>query len=286
MNDVVTGVVSTTTSAYQWTNTTNQTLPFDASCYGTFDPLTSVDISIRIYIGATLVFVAVGLVGNFLSMLVFSSRDMQSVSSNVYLLTLAASDSTYLVSVFLSKTLHDAPLLVLPGNGSGYRQPQHGGVRHLAVPERPVLRLFDLSHSGVHHRESHCRVSHPTRFKELCTVNRARGACALIFVVISGTIAPYHVVSIGIWPGYSYCAILPQHEQVFYILYVVEMFLYRLVPVGVIATLNALIISPRHADRPHEAPGVGLQQLQRRRLQVRRRRIGSEVPTRAAKRKT
>jgi len=47
-------------------------------------------MSIRIYNGATLAFVVVGLVGNALSMLVFSSREMQAVSSNVYLLTLAS----------------------------------------------------------------------------------------------------------------------------------------------------------------------------------------------------
>lgn len=78
---------------------------YDASCHGTSNEDLDVMVSLRIYFGASIFFVITGLVGNTLSMLVISSKEMQAVSSNVYLLTLAASDSSYLVSVFLSKTL-------------------------------------------------------------------------------------------------------------------------------------------------------------------------------------
>lgn len=71
---------------------------------------------------------------------------------------------------------------------------------------------------------------------------RARGVCALIFAVIAASIAPYHVMFIGIWVEYRYCAILRKHEAAFYVLYVVEMFIFRLVPVAVISVLNAFII--------------------------------------------
>jgi len=57
----------------------------------------AVALSYNIFLGATLVFVVVGLVGNSLSLLVFSSAPMRSFSSNVYLLTLAISDSFYLI---------------------------------------------------------------------------------------------------------------------------------------------------------------------------------------------
>ena len=68
----------------------NSTDIYDASCHGTSSEDPVVMMSIRIYFVATLSFVIIGLVGNALSMLVFSSREMQGVSSNVYLLTLAA----------------------------------------------------------------------------------------------------------------------------------------------------------------------------------------------------
>ena len=71
---------------------------------------------------------------------------------------------------------------------------------------------------------------------------RARAVCALIFAVIAASIAPYHVMFIGVWVDYSYCAILRNHEAAFYVLYVVEMFIFRLGPVVVIAVINAFII--------------------------------------------
>jgi len=58
-------------------------------------------MSIRIYFVATLLFVVIGLVGNALSMLVFSSREMQGVSSNVYLLTLAVTSPASLTYIYL-----------------------------------------------------------------------------------------------------------------------------------------------------------------------------------------
>lgn len=82
-----------------YNNSTNFT-NYDASCHGTSSEDPAVMMSIRIYFAATLSFVIIGLVGNALSMLVFSSREMQGVSSNVYLLTLA---SMSLLVTFVSR---------------------------------------------------------------------------------------------------------------------------------------------------------------------------------------
>jgi len=70
--------------------------PPDQACY-LLDSTASVQLSYNSYLGATLVFVVVGLVGNALSVMVFSAAPMRSFSSNVYLLTLAISDSIYLI---------------------------------------------------------------------------------------------------------------------------------------------------------------------------------------------
>lgn len=70
--------------------------PPDQACY-LLNSTASVQLSYNSYLGATLVFVVVGLIGNTLSVMVFSSASMRSFSSNVYLLTLAVSDSFYLI---------------------------------------------------------------------------------------------------------------------------------------------------------------------------------------------
>jgi len=75
--------------------------PADQACWQ-LNSTATIQLSYNIYLVSTLVFVAVGLVGNALSILVFSSAPMRSFSSNVYLLTLAISDSFYLIGSALT----------------------------------------------------------------------------------------------------------------------------------------------------------------------------------------
>lgn len=49
----------------------------------------------------TMIIFVVGLLGNLMNVIVFSSKDMCKISSNNYLLFLAISDSAYLVSVLV-----------------------------------------------------------------------------------------------------------------------------------------------------------------------------------------
>jgi len=152
---------------------------YDWSCRGASSDDVAVMMSIRIYFGATLAFVVIGLVGNALSMLVFSSREMQGVSSNVYLLTLAASDSCYLVSVFLSKTLSTLRCWYFIESA-------------LDIVNRSDVSCVLLQYlSDLFSNYSTCvilaftveravAVFQPMRYKELCTVGRARCVCALI----------------------------------------------------------------------------------------------------------
>ena len=86
-------------------NSTNETTPYDMSCQIAHHPDYGVMLSIRVLFVSSLLFFVVGLVGNGLSMAVFTSREMRTVSSNVYLLALAVSDSTYLVLIFVTKLL-------------------------------------------------------------------------------------------------------------------------------------------------------------------------------------
>ena len=70
-------------------------------------------LSHQIFLCASISFIVIGLIGNSLSTLVFSSKGMRSVSSNFYLLVLAISDSAYLVSVFLTKGFDNIKMYVL-----------------------------------------------------------------------------------------------------------------------------------------------------------------------------
>ena len=159
-----------------YNNSTNSTGIY-WSCRDSSSEDLAVMMSIRIYFGATLAFVVVGLVGNVLSMLVFKSREMQGVSSNVYLLTLAASDSCYLVSVFLSKTLTTLHCwyftelaLDIVNRGDTW-----------CVLLQYLCDLFSNNSTCVilaFTVERAVAVFRPMRYKELCTVARARCVCA------------------------------------------------------------------------------------------------------------
>jgi len=90
--------MTTTSSPVNVTSTVQtSTPPADQACYLLNGTYSAVTLSYNIFLGATIVFVVVGLVGNAFSVLVFSSPPMRSFSSNVYLLTLAISDSFYLI---------------------------------------------------------------------------------------------------------------------------------------------------------------------------------------------
>ena len=78
---------------------------------------------------------------------------------------------------------------------------------------------------------------------QLCTVRRARMTCTCLFAIISVSIAPYHVLWIDHYPApFEVCAVLRDHEDAFTAFYLTESFLYRIVPVFAISTLNVFII--------------------------------------------
>lgn len=71
---------------------------------------------------------------------------------------------------------------------------------------------------------------------------RARLTCAAIFVVVGVFIAPYHVMYVGRLEEYHVCAVFWEYEETFTIFYAVESFLFRILPIAVVAVLNLFII--------------------------------------------
>ena len=193
----------------------------------------------------------IGLVGNGLSVAVFSSKGMRTVSSNVYLLMLAVSDSLYLVSVFLTKILTTLRCMYFP------QQPADIVNRYdfACILLQYMQDLFsDYSACLIlaFTVERYIACYHPMKFKDICTLKRARFVCFLILLVIAVFICPYHVMYIGRVQNFNVCTVLLDYEAEFTILYVVEALIFRIGPVFIIAVLNVFIIakvSKVHAER-------------------------------------
>lgn len=230
-------------SSDNWTSSSSSVgmLFFDASCHGTHNEDRRIERSIEIFFFSSLICVIVGLTGNLLSIAVFSSKDMQSMSSNVYLLTLASSDSLYLISVFLSRTLTTIKCWYLPEtqidvvNRSSFVCILLQYLSDLFSDYSTCLILVFTMERGV-------AVFLPIKFKELFSVSRARLSCLALFLFIAVSIAPYHALYIDVYHEFHVCTVRADYEDIFAILYVVEMVLFRVLPVLLIALLNVLII--------------------------------------------
>ena len=193
----------------------NGMVPFDASCFTLWSSNDRVMTSIRVFVGASLALVASGLVGNALSVLVFSSYEMSQLSSNVYLLALAVSDSLYLVSVLLGRLATAVRCWYFP------RAPLDlvNRVKFFCILQQYLSDLFaDYSTCLIlaFTVERGLAVFYPVAFKQRCTVARARLVCAATFAVIGLCIAPYHVIMIDLYTDWNVCAIVKHHEEVTY----------------------------------------------------------------------
>jgi len=191
----------------------NESVPFDASCYELSIDDGRVMMSIRFFVGASMIFVVCGLIGNTLSVLVFSSPEMRQMSSNVYLLALAVSDSVYLVSVFLGRLLTAIQCWYFPHVPLDLRN--HS--QFFCVLQQYLSDLFaDYSTCLIlaFTVERGYAVFYPIAFKQRCTVTRARLVCATMFAVIGICIAPYHAIWMRLYPDWNVCAIVHEHEEV------------------------------------------------------------------------
>ncbi len=222
------------------TNSSNGSLLLDYACYSvTDDP--DVILAHKFYLYVSLVFVVVGLIGNTLSVLVFTSKTMRTISSNFYLFMLAISDSSYLVTVFLAKLLITLRCLHFTDTKADILNHSNALCK--------VLHYFsDLfsDYSSVlilcFTIERVIAVYLPLKFKEICTLQRAKISCVSVLVIIVVLIAPYHFLMIGLHEEFPVCIVSLDWEVEFTVAYMVEALIFRIVPVFVIAVLNVFII--------------------------------------------
>ena len=223
--------------------TDNSTEVPDYACYSItqHEDNFHIMLSHRIFLYASFVLVIVGLIGNTLSVLVFTSREMRTISSNFYLLMLAVSDSCYLLSVFLSKVLTDMRCLHMKDTSADIYH-RFNMMCKLLQYTSDVFSDYSTCLILVFTIERFIAVYLPLKFKEICTLTRAKIVCLGLLLVISISTCPYHMIMVGLYQDFPVCIVLLEHENLFAIFYLIEAVCYRIIPVILIAGLNAFII--------------------------------------------
>lgn len=198
-------------------------------------------LSHRIFFASSLTVFFFGLIGNTLSLVVFSSKDLRAFSSNVYMLFLSISDTLYLFAVFFSKLLTPLRCWFLPPGS------------HIDVVNRfPVLCKLSYYLSDLFSDFSSClilaftierylAVYHPIDFKGLCSPRRALFIGTVVLATQAVLIAPYHFLYVDLHREFSLCGVPDEHELTFTCFYIVECILFRVTPVVTIAVLNLFI---------------------------------------------
>lgn len=234
----VTDYASTDSSVTLLNGSVNDT---DYACISIKTHIPANLLSHKIYMFVSLLCVVMGLIGNTLSVLVFSSKSMREISSNVYLLMLAVSDSIFLVSVLMTKVVTTFRCLYFTDSTIDLLNRNTALCKILQY----MLDMFsDYSTCLIlaFTVERFIAVYYPLKFKDLCTLRRARATCCALFGIIAVLIAPHHILFMGRPLGYDVCTVLIDYEQEFVIAYVLEAALCRIIPVFAIAVLNVFII--------------------------------------------
>lgn len=213
----------------------------DLACYTIEKGSDKVILSEKICVFVSLTLVIIGLVGNFCSFLVFSSKEMRVISSNVYLLVLACSDSFYLISVLSAKILSTLRCLYFTASAIDFYNRSMAWCKIFQY----ILDLcsnYSTCLIMAFTIERFIAVYLPIRFKEICTVQRARIICAVTLITTAVLISPHHFMYISLLPQKNVCLINPHYEQQFWRIYIAEMSFFRIIPVFIIAVLNITII--------------------------------------------
>lgn len=221
-------------------NFTNQSI--DPVCYNKeYGP--QVLLSYKIELLWCLLSVIVGLVANSINIVVFTSKNMRTVSSNVYLLMLAISDSMFLITVTVARILTAIRCLYFPDIRFDIYNTNDISCKLLQYM-LDVFSNYSAMMILAFTVERYIACYHAIQFKQLCTLQRAWITCVSILVIISVTILPYHVTCMEVVEGQQTCTVSVSQirADIFVYAYITEMLLYRIIPVIVIAVLNVFII--------------------------------------------
>ena len=193
----------------------------------------------QLYLYIFVILVLGGLLGNLINILVFSSKPLRKHSSNAFILMLAISDSTYLVNAFFDWLIALKCLR--------YQNSSADFLNHSDTFCKFVLFFLDLSanYSSMvilfFSIERLIAVYKPMKVKQICTLRRTRILCLSLLITIVLWIAPYHFIMFGADATHG-CSSYSEWDFLVSILYIIEKLTFRVLPVLVIAAINASII--------------------------------------------
>ncbi|XP_042856582.1 uncharacterized protein LOC122243157 [Penaeus japonicus] len=207
------------------------------------------------YTPAIIVF---GVLGNLTSISVFLGTRMKKHSSSYFLAAMAASDSTYLVLLFLQwlldndmfvslivEALHShggCKIMNYVGSTSAsisrlrYERRTKPPFNHELVCNPPILRL-----TVAYTLERCIAVKYPLLRATICTVGRAKLAIGFIAVVNSLYYVYIFITTIQL-PGFKDCGIYLDYRTIMMVLNALDITLMVFLPFCLIAVMNWLIV--------------------------------------------
>ena len=186
--------------------------------------------------------VFIGILTNSLEILIFNTGEMRKRSFSIYLTALAASDSLYLVTFTLAHIFIYIKCMYM--NDSTVLSLYHRKSVACKVLQLSMDAFSDFSSLLIlaFTIERYIACYHSLRLHWLCTRRSAIMFCMFAFVVIICSITYPHVMFIDSHQCYKICTILPKNKDQFFYFYIVEVILFRLIPIILIAILNTLIL--------------------------------------------
>lgn len=217
-------------------------LAVDLSCHSLSNSSdAAVLLSHRVFFASSLTVFVFGLVGNTLSLVVFSSKDLRAFSSNVYMLLLSISDTLYLFAVFLSKLLTPLRCWLLPPDTTIDVVNRYPAMCKLSHYLSDLFADFSSCLILAFTIERCLAVYYPIDFKCLCSPRRALLIGTAVLATQAVIIAPYHFLFVELNREFSLCGVSDEHQMTFTWFYIAECLLFRVTPVLAIAVLNLLI---------------------------------------------
>ena len=209
----------------------------DYSCSGYYYT-SSIIFSSKLFLFTSVAFVIMGIIGNFINIIVMSQY-LRKYSSSVYIFILAISDSAYLISTFLGG-------LLKPLKCYYFKETRIDFVNHNNFACQLFQYLMDLfsDYSSMiilcFSIERFIAVCKPIKVKVICRIKIVKLLCILLLLVISASVAPHHFMMVGSY--YHSCVIDVDSETTYSNVYIIESTIYKIVQVFVIAICNVLII--------------------------------------------